>query len=281
MTARIAVPEVATGGTLRRRLAAVAWGRAGKSVAIVVDLALVYVIWEVLSATGVLPAQFFPDANAVISRLVEFVGLPAFWVVVGQTMQSWAIGLAIGAVAGTLVGILLGSSERAYRFCRVVIEVMRPIPPIVLIPLAVLVLGTSLQMKLVLIFQGIFWVIVLQAVYGVHSVDPVRMEMGRSYGLSRPARFFRIQLPGALPFIATGIRIAAIFALIISIVAELVGGAHGLGAQILVAQSAGDDRTMYALIFVTGVLGVVITLAFSYLERRVLFWHPSQRAELK
>lgn len=250
----------------------VRWG-----VAVVLDLLIVYVLWQVLSATGVLPSRFFPSANAVVERIGLLLTLPAFWAAVWATMQSWIIGLIIGCACGTLFGVLLGSSSRAYRFCRVVIELLRPIPPIVIIPIVLLVLGVTLQMKLLLIFQGIFWVTLLQAIYGVRGVDPVMLETAKTYGMSKLRRFFMVQLPGSLPFIVTGVRLAAIFALVVSIVAELVGGAAGLGNEILKAQSAGDDRTMYALILFTGLLGVVITAIFSALERFVLFWHPSQR----
>jgi ABC-type nitrate/sulfonate/bicarbonate transport system permease component len=262
------------------RLSAFRRGRRTRfAAAIAIDLVLVYALWEVLTATGTLSPRYFPRPQAVVERLGVLLTQMSFWAVVWATVQSWLLGLVIGCVSGTIAGVLLGSSERAYRFCRVVIELLRPIPPIVILPIVLLVLGVTLQFKLVLIFQGIFWLMLLQAIYGVRSVDAVMLETARSYGISGLRRFFTVQLPGALPFIVTGVRIAAMFALVVSIVAELVGGAAGLGNDILKAQSAGDDTTMYALILFCGVLGVVITSSFSALERHVLFWHPSQRSK--
>lgn len=264
-------PRRAAGPPLWRRK----WAQV--TAAIIIDVVLVYVVWQVLTMTGVLPAKFFPDANAVISRIGLLLTIPAFWTTLWATLESWGLGLIVSGIAGVVFGILLGSSDRAYRFCRVVIEVLRPIPPIVILPLALLVLGVTLQMKLLLIFQGAFWVVLLQAIYGMRGVDQVAIETAQVYGISRLRRFFVVQLPGSLPLIMTGIRIAAIFALIVSIVAELVGGAPGLGNEILKAMSTGDDQTMYALIILTGVLGVIITSVFSWLERFVLFWHPTYR----
>lgn len=250
----------------------VRWGTAA-----VLDLLIIYALWQLLRAAGVLPARYFPDANDVIARIGTMLSTAAFWSTLWATVQSWGLGLLIAAVVGTVVGIVLGSSDRAYRFCRVTIEVLRPIPPIVILPLALLVLGVTLQMKLLLIVQGTLWAVLLQAVYGVRGVDPVMLETAAAYGMSRLRRFFSVQLPGSLPYIVTGIRIAAIFSLIVSIVAELVGGAAGLGNEILKAQSSGDDQAMYALILLTGALGAIITAVFSGLERLLLFWHPSQR----
>lgn len=272
--------DVATSvGRRRARSAVPLWRRKRIqfAAAAVIDILIVYVVWQTLTMTGVLPQRFFPTANEVIARVGLLLTIPAFWTTLGATLESWVIGLIIAGVAGTVFGILLGSSDRAYRFCRVVIEILRPIPPIVILPLALLLLGVTLQMKLLLIVQGTVWVVLLQAVYGVRGVDQVTLETAQVYGISKLRRFFTIQLPGSLPFIVTGLRLAAIFALIVSIVAELVGGAPGLGNEILKAQSTGDDQTMYALILLTGVLGVLITAVFSALERTILFWHPSHR----
>jgi ABC-type nitrate/sulfonate/bicarbonate transport system permease component len=251
--------------------------RAGRLAAVVIDLAIAYVAWQVLSATGALPKRYFPTANEVLQRLGDIVPTTAFWNVLGSTMQSWALGLAISMVVAIPLGVALGANERAYRFCQVVIEALRPIPPVVLIPIALLVFGTTLQMKLVLVLQATFWVLLLQAIYGIRAVDPLALQTARSLRLGGLREFICVRLPGALPLVVTGVRIAATFALISSVVAELVGGAPGLGNDILKAMSNGDEPTMYALILVTGLLGILVNSAARFLERRLLFWHPSQR----
>lgn len=240
-------------------------------------IVVLLLLWELLSRTDVLPSRYFPPASVVLAQLGELLGTPALWRVVGLTLQSWALGLGIAVVIAVPLGVVLGSSDRAYRFCRVVIEVLRPIPPVVLIPLALLILGASLQMKLLLIVYGAVWPLLLQTIYGVRGVDPQALEMARAYRLTRLQRFTVVRLAGASPYIATGIRISATIALIVAIVAELVGGAPGLGHDILLAQAAGANALMYALILVTGGLGVVLVMVFQRLERAVLFWHPSQR----
>ncbi|WP_219418928.1 ABC transporter permease [Pseudonocardia nigra] len=238
-----------------------------------------FALWELLSRTDVLPSRYFPPASTVLQTLAEVVITPTFWTVVGLTVQSWALGLAIAAAIAVPLGLLLGASQRAYRFCRVVIEVLRPIPPVALIPLALLILGATLQMKLLLVVYGAVWPLLMQTIYGVRGVDPQALEMARAYRLTRLQRFFTVRLVGASAYIATGLRISATIALIVTIVAELVGGAPGLGNDILVAQASGADALMYALILVSGALGVAVVMTFQRIERAVLFWHPSQRGE--
>lgn len=250
---------------------------AGRVVAIVVDVIIAYAAWNLLSATGILPERYFPSANTVLQRLGDMIFTAPFSNVLGSTMQSWAIGLSISIVTAIPLGIALGTSERAYRFCQVVIEALRPIPPVVLIPIALLVFGPTLEMKLLLILQATFWILLLQSIYGIRAVDPVALQSAHSMRLGHWLEFWMVRLPGALPLVVTGIRIAATFSLIASVVAELVGGAPGLGNEILKSESNGDQPTMYALIVVTGFLGIVVNVVFRQLERRLLFWHPSQR----
>ena len=117
----------------------------------------------------------------------------------------------------------------------------------------------------------------MQTLYGVQDVDPVATDTARSFGFGRTQRLWRVTLPSAVPYIATGIRISAAVALILVVTAELVIGAAGLGREINLARQGQNVDLMYALILATGVLGVAVNMLFTRLERRVLHWHPSQR----
>lgn len=242
-----------------------------------IGVAVLFALWELLSRAEVLSSDYFPPASVVLTRLAEVVINPVFWNVVGLTLGSWALGLGIAIMLGVPLGVLFGSSDRAYQFCRVLIEALRPIPPVVLIPIALLIFGASLPMKLLLIVYGSLWPLLMQTMYGVRSVDPLALETARSFRLRAGQRFWLVRMAGASPLIGTGLRISAIIALVVTIVAELVGGAPGLGNDILVAQASNAPSLMYALILVTGALGVAVNAAFRRLERAVLFWHPAHR----
>ena len=157
------------------------------------------------------------------------------------------------------------------------IEFLRPIPSVALIPLAVLVYGTGLESKVFLAVFASFWPLFVQTLYGVQDVDPVVTDTARSFGLGRLERLWRIRLPSAVPYIATGVRISSAVALILAVTAELVIGSAGLGRSISVAQSGGAIDVMYALIIATGILGWALNILATRGERRVLHWHPSQR----
>jgi ABC-type nitrate/sulfonate/bicarbonate transport system permease component len=217
--------------------------------------------------------------TTTVGELWSLVQTSHFWAAFGYTVRGWAIGLALATVLAVPLGIALGLSDFAARAFRVPIEFLRPIPSAVLIPLLFLTLGTSLESEVFLATFGAFWPLLVQTMYGVHDVDPVATDTARSFGVRPAERLFRITLPSAVPYIATGMRIASTVALILAFTAELFMGTPGLGQELNIAQSYGLTTQVYALALATGVLGIATYLAFSTLERRVLHWHPSQRIE--
>jgi len=247
-------------------------------VAPLVAEAIVLALWELLVRAGVLSETSFPTMTDTFGRLFEELGSGDFWTAVVDTLQGWALGLGIAIVLAVPSGILVGSNALLYRALRVPIEFLRPIPSVALIPLAVLVYGTGLQSKVFLAAFASFWPLFVQTMYGVQDADPVVTDTARSFGLGRFERLWRIRLPGAVPYIATGVRISSAVALILSVTAELVIGAAGLGRSIAVAQAGGALDLMYALIIATGMLGWGLNILATRGEKRVLHWHPSQRA---
>jgi ABC-type nitrate/sulfonate/bicarbonate transport system permease component len=237
----------------------------------------VLALFELLPRIGVLPSDHFPPISETLSTLFDQLGESRFWEAVGNTLEGWALGLGIAAGLAIPIGIVIGSSRLLYRATRGVIEFLRPIPSVALIPLAILIYGTGLQSKVFLAAFASFWQVLVATLYGVQDVDPVATDTARSFGFSRPQRLLRVTLPSAIPYIATGLRIASAVSLILTVTAELVIGAAGLGRSINLARSGGNEELMYALILATGVLGLLLNAVFQRVERRVLHWHPSQR----
>ncbi len=238
----------------------------------------VLAVLEGLVRADVLPSTQFPAVTATVRALSELVRERELWTNVAHTMQGWAIGLSFAAAAGIPLGVLIGSSPLLYRCLRAPIEFLRPIPSVALIPLAILVYGTGLEMKVFLVAFASFWPLLFQALYGVQDVDPVIRDTARSFRLGPLSRLVRVTMPSAAPYIATGLRISASIALVLAVTAELVVGAPGLGRAINVAHASGAVTPMYALIIVAGVLGWALNAGFRRAEREVLHWHPSQRA---
>jgi len=234
-------------------------------------------LFDLAPRVGLLPREHFPPISESLAELVSQLGEGSFWTAVGKTLQGWILGLGIAALLGIPLGLLIGSNRLLYRALRGLIEFLRPIPSVALIPLAILIYGTGMQSKVFLAAFASFWQLIVASLYGVQDVDPVATDTARSFGFGPGQRLFRVTLPSAIPYIATGLRIASAVSLILCVTAELVIGSAGLGRSINLARSGGNEELMYALILATGVLGLLLNAIFVKAEKRVLHWHPSQR----
>jgi ABC-type nitrate/sulfonate/bicarbonate transport system permease component len=237
-------------------------------------------IWEAVSRLGVVDPRYLPPASEVLTVAVQNLADPRFWEAVRRTMTGWGLGLMIATLAALALGMVIGSSRFLREFTHSTIEFLRPIPSVALIPLAVLLYGTSLRSTLLLVVYAAFWQILIQVLYGVVDVDPVANDTARSFGMRRLSRIRHVVWPTALPYVMTGLRLGAAVALILAVTAELVIGGGGLGQRIALTQSGGAYPQMYALVLATGMIGVAINLVMRRVERRVLSWHISVRGEV-
>ncbi|MFJ6742435.1 ABC transporter permease [Streptomyces sp. NPDC091279] len=254
--------------------------RGGNTLLGAAGLAAFLALGEAVPRLGLVEEAYAPPTSRIAAALGAELTDPAFWSALGDTLTGWALGLALAVAAGVCAGVLLGVVPCLREVTASTIEFLRPIPSVALIPLAVLLYGTALPSVLLLVVYAAFWQVLLQTLHGVQDVDPVAEETARAYRLSTWARVRHLLWPTALPYVMTGVRLAASVALILAVTAELVIGAPGLGQRIAVAQASQAVPEMYALIVVTGLLGLVVNVGARAVERRALAWHPSVRAEV-
>ena len=255
-------------------------GSIGEAAVLVLSIASALALWELVSRLGLISEADLPSMSATVRELASLAQTADFWGAFVYTIRGWALGLGVAAALAIPIGILLGSSDFAATAFRVPIEFLRPIPSAALLPVLFLTLGTTLKSEIFLAAFGAFWPLLVQTMYGVRDVDPVATDTARSFGVSGLERLYRITLPSAVPYIATGIRISSIVALILAFTAELFMGTPGLGQKVNYASSFGLHEQLYAYAVATGFLGLAIHMATTATERRVLRWHPSQRGDV-
>ena len=236
--------------------------------------------WQLYAALGPVSDEFLPYPAQVIGQFFSNFALTSFWGAIGATLWAWLLGLVISSVAGLIVGVLIGSSRFLRRSTFTVLEFLRPIPSVALIPIAALAFGPQLEAELLIIVYGCFFVVLIQTLYGVADVDKIAYETTRTMGMTWLQRARYLVLPTLLPYFMTGVRLSATIALILGISAELIIGTDGLGQSVAQAQLNGAPVAMYALIITAGVLGIVINVGARAAERKVLFWHESIRVEV-
>ncbi len=239
-------------------------------------IVLLLAAWQ-WGSTQVASENALPSVPTVAIALGGLFTQGAFWSEVAITLGIALLGWAIAAVIGVALGVLVGTSEIAHAATRVVLEFLRPIPAIVILPLAMLVLGPTTEMGVFLVVFGVMLPIAAQTAAGVESVDPVMRNTARSFGMGSGEILWRVILPGASPYIGTAMRVAAPVTLIMTVVAGMLGGAPGIGNSLTVAQIAGRNEDIFAYVLVLGLMGLLVQTASVRTERRLLHWHSSYR----
>jgi len=244
-------------------------------------IAAALAISQVLSVTGVVPRQFLPPLVDVLARAGRLVADPVFRTDLRATLQAWAVGMAVAILVGVPAGLLLGSVPAVEAALRPVLEFLRPIPSVALIPLVSLILGAGLVTEATLIVYAAIWPILFNTLYGLRDLDPVPRETLRVFGFGRGALLWLVSLPAVAPFIATGIRLAAAVALILAVGTEILSGfGDGVGVFIAQAQQAVDGTTdLLAATVWAGALGLLLNALLAGGERRLFHWHLSQRGD--
>lgn len=235
---------------------------------------------EVLPRLGVVPESDVPPTSRILATLADEVGQERFRAALIDTLRTWALGLVIAVAAGVVLGLLIGSVPVLRAATASTIEFLRPIPSVALIPLAVVLYGSTIMSTLILVVYASFWQVLVQVLHGVADIDPVARDTAAAYRLGPWARIRYLIWPTTLPYAVTGVRLATSVALILAITGELVIGSPGLGKEIAVAQASGAVPATYALVLITGLIGVAANLITRGAERRVLAWHPSVRREV-
>lgn len=237
-----------------------------------VSAVVVFLIWQVVGSVGPLAGDSFATASEAIVALIGLFGDSQFWVAVFETLQMAVIGFALSMVIAVPLGLLIGLSRFSYRSTKFTFDFFKVIPPIVLIPIAILVIGPSIAMGIALaVFANVF-AVAIQTAYGIRDTDPTLLETMRCYRMNAFQQIRYARLPSAAAQIAVATRLAATASLIVAVVAGLVGGAPGLGRLAALYQSAGTADRTYAVVLTLGILGLVTSRLIVRLQRRAVFW---------
>ncbi|NKG19994.1 ABC transporter permease [Paeniglutamicibacter terrestris] len=243
-----------------------------KSVGFLLGLPIILLLWWWLATSGA-PNFFVPTPAKLLTTFVEtWIGERLITDVLPSIMR-----LVVGVLAAIVLGIVLGLAVGLNRTMRAVtepvFEFFRALPPPVLVPVLMLLVGINDGMKIAVIISGCIWPVLLNTIEGVRSIDPVQNETSRSYGISGFARIRYQILPSATPTIMAGVRQALSIGLILMVISEMFASSSGLGFTIVQFQRSFAVPEMWSGIVVLGLIGVALSFIFQAVERRVLRWY--------
>lgn len=235
-------------------------------------IAAAILLWWLVALTGVVSSDALPTPPAIASALFRAIQTSAFWVAVGQTLQGALIGLLAAAVIGIPLGLVTGTYAPVERATRLLVDMLRSFPVIALLPVFLLVLGSSLTMKATVVFLACVFPVLLQAQYGARGIDPAIQETAHSYRIPRLLRFRKVILPGATPSIMTGLRLAATTSVLVALGVEILTTLPGMGQQLTHSQQDNNAPVAFAYVIAAGLLGYTVNKGSEAIEHRLLRW---------
>lgn len=236
---------------------------------------LILITWQLLVEFGIVPERILPKPFAIVQAAIRLTASGQLLSDVLISTQRAFLGLLIGGGIGFALGLLNGIYKLGEKYFDTTVQMIRTVPNLALVPLVILWFGIGDSARLFLISLGVFFPIYINTFHGVRQVDPHLIEMGRVYGLTQRQLFWEVILPGAMPAILLGLRIALGVMWLTLIVAETVAVDSGIGYM---AQSAREfirtDVMIFAVILYA-LLGKLADSTARWLEQRFLRWHPN------
>jgi ABC-type nitrate/sulfonate/bicarbonate transport system permease component len=235
-------------------------------------------LWELGARAAPGLQLYLPPISAVIIALAQLLVTGSVVQHLMITLERFLAGYLIAAAIGITLGTALGYFRLLHDLLGLVIEFLRPMPSVAIIPVAILMLGIGDAMIVAVTVYASVWSILINTLDGVRHIDSTLIDTGRTFGLSRGRILWQIVLPGASPYIVTGLRIALSIALILVTTAEMVAGSQGLGFFILDEERSMNSRNMYAGIILVAALGYALNRVFLAAEARVMKWRYGMAA---
>jgi ABC-type nitrate/sulfonate/bicarbonate transport system permease component len=233
----------------------------------------VLLLWELASRAGWVNPLIVPPVSGIALTFFELLGSGQIPLQMLASLKRAALGYLLAAAVFIPLGICMGLSDRVYRGLEVTVEMLRPIPPPVIVPVAMLFFGLEDEMKIFVIFFSCAWPMLLNTFDGVRNVDRVLLQTARTFGLPQRKIVWQVILPACSPQIMTGLRVSLPITLILVVISEMVGSTDGIGYFILDSQRRFRVAQMYAGMLALAILGYAINQLFNQLQRSLLAWH--------
>jgi ABC-type nitrate/sulfonate/bicarbonate transport system permease component len=228
--------------------------------------------WQAVSQFKVVNPVLLPPPTKVLPVIWELFRTGAAFEPLAQTFELLFGAYALGCALAIVLGLLMGVNRHIFNLLEPTLELLRPIPMVALIPPLFLFIGMGTTTEMVVVTMATFFPVLINTIQGVRGVDPIVVDMARTFGQSRFATMRKVTIWAALPMILTGMRIGLGYALILAILAEMLIDSRGVGFLILDMQRSFATTTMLAWILILGIVGVALNAIFEQFERAAVPW---------
>jgi len=238
-------------------------------------LAVAVAVWELVVRAAHVPDYLFPAPTTVASSLADDAGLLGRAALV--TVREIVLGYLLAVAVAVAIAVVLHFSAALRRALLPILVLSQTVPTVLLAPILAILLGYGTAPKLIVVAVVCFFPIVINTVDGLRSTDPELVRMMRTLHGGRFAIFRRVELPGALPAILSGARVAATYAAVGAVFSEWAGSSAGLGFVILQAQPALETARIFAAVLVLSAVALALYALVTLAERFLVPWQPETR----
>lgn len=235
-------------------------------------LLVLLVVWQVLSELGFIQPIILPPPSQIAIVFWDLMKSGVLLRHIGISVLRVLEGFGIAALLGLVLGMGIGLSQTLARMMDLIIQVIKPIPPIAWIPLAILWFGIGEQSKVFIIFLGAFFPVIINTIDGIRQTDQKLVEVARILEVSRSRFILQVVIPGAFPSIMTGLRVGLMVAWMCVVAAELIAASSGVGYLIMDARQLSQSDVVLVGMITIGIIGKLMDSLISRIEKRVIRW---------
>lgn len=233
---------------------------------------LVILFWEYVCHFGDVKVYNMPAPEIILTDALDKIKSGILWKHISASFLRVLEGFLAAAAAALILGVLIGLNKYFERFMELVLQILKPIPPIAWIPLAILWFGIGESSKLYIIFYGAFFPILLNTVDGIHNIDKRYLELGRVYEVDKKRLVWRVILPGALPSILTGIRVGLGNAWVCVVAAEMIAATKGIGYMLTNGRSLSRADDVILAMLLIGIVGKFMDDVLKFVSKKIMKW---------
>jgi ABC-type nitrate/sulfonate/bicarbonate transport system permease component len=234
---------------------------------------ILLLIWEGAGQIRLIDTRFFPAPSTIILQAaIPMIQRGELWTHLSISLARIAVGFVLGAVPGVIIGLAMGLNPLVRAAIQPLVDATFPIPKSAIAPLFLMIFGIGEESKYAIIATAVIYLVLINTVSGVRNIDRIYLDVGKNYGASRLMMFTDIALPGALPMVFTGLKLGMGVALIIIVIAEIIGAKSGIGFLIWNSWQVFQVEKMYVGLMVSALLGFGTAALLNVVERRLIPW---------
>ncbi|HLH44813.1 MAG TPA: ABC transporter permease [Bryobacteraceae bacterium] len=239
-------------------------------------VALTLALWQAFWSAGKISPLFFSGPSAIAARFWDAAAHGQLLSDLRYSGLNFAIGFVLAAVAGIVLGVVVGWYGRVEMILGPFLNALYATPRIAMVPLIIIWFGIGMWSKVFIVFFSAFFPIMVNTIGGIRAIDRDLLRAARAYCASDWQIFTTVAVPGAVPFILTGLRQGVAVGLIGVVVGEMFGGSQGIGFMVAYGGQTFATDTLFVGVFIIALAGIVLTAAAEKLERHFSRWRPER-----